>query len=249
MGDHHDGHAQGIAQTQDQFIQLCRNHRVQTRRWFIEKQQARIHDDRTRQRGALDHATGKLARHEVLEATQVDHFELDAGHDADGLFIQAGVLAQGQGHVVAHRHGRQQGAALERNPDALAHIELFALAGTGHIHAEQRDRATRRPIEAQHVPEQGALAGTRAAHDHADFAGIHAEVHAMQDASTAVPGLQLFDFDQGRRRVHALASEGGETARQRCPQRYAYRHNATISKTYTRKPNNSSTVGTCSNPT
>jgi hypothetical protein len=52
-------------------------------------------------------------------------------------------------------------------------------------------------LQAEQVTQQGALAGTRAAHDHADLARHDAKIDAMQDAALAVVGLQAGDVDQG----------------------------------------------------
>ena len=66
------------------------------------------------------------------------------------------------------------------------------------VDAEQAHRAAARLVQAEQMPQQRALARTRPAHDHADLAGVHAEVDAVEDAPPPVPGFEFFDFDQGR---------------------------------------------------
>ena len=38
--------------------------------------------------------------------------------------------------------------------------------------------------------------------DHADLAGVDAEIDAIEDAPLAVPGFELLDFDQGLSLIH-----------------------------------------------
>jgi hypothetical protein len=69
------------------------------------------------------------ARHQVLEAAEVDDLELEPAHDADRVFVQPRVLAQRQRDVVAHGHRGEQGAALEAHPELAAQSEPFGRAG------------------------------------------------------------------------------------------------------------------------
>ena len=71
------------------------------------------------------------------------------------------------------------------------------------IDAEQLHRAAARPLQAEQMAQQRRLAGARSAHDHADFARMNDEIDAVQHATAAVPGFEVFDFDQWRgSRIH-----------------------------------------------
>ncbi len=135
-----DRHAQRIAQAQDQLVELGRDDRIEARRRLVEEEELRIHHDRARERCALDHAAGQLARHQILKAAEVDDFELEPAHDADRRRIERRVLAQRQRDVLADRQRRQQRAALERNADAPMQIEHLAIARAAQINAEDAHR-------------------------------------------------------------------------------------------------------------
>jgi hypothetical protein len=88
-------------------------------------------------------------------------------------------------------------------PMLAAHIELFALAGARHVHAEQPHRATRRPASAEPsmclskvlLPDPEPPMITRIS------PAFTLKSTPCRMRRLAVPGLELFDFDQGCRSV------------------------------------------------
>ena len=101
VGDHDDGEAHQVAQLAHQCIDPGRALRIQAGGWLIEKQQLRI--ERARQRGAFQHAAGKLRR--ILRTDfrlEAGHSELGSGDLVDQAAVKRAVLAQRQADILGH---------------------------------------------------------------------------------------------------------------------------------------------------
>ena len=111
----------------------------------------------------------------------------------------------GRHDVFADAHRGEQRAALERHADLPAHGEHLAFVRVADVDAEQPHRSAARLMQTEQMAQKCTFTRSRSAHDHADLARVHAEIHAVQDAPAAVPGLQFVHVDQrGGGRVHRL---------------------------------------------
>src|SRR5260370_36017399 len=70
--DHDDRHAKGALELQDQLVDACGDNRVQSCRRLVEKQDLRVHRQRTSDRGSLFHAAAELRWCVVLKSFKHD---------------------------------------------------------------------------------------------------------------------------------------------------------------------------------
>jgi|GEM_PF-5222450 len=209
--DHDDGEPQRGMQLAQQVAEVVGAVRVQPGGGLVEQQQGRVHDERARQRHALDHAARKIGRHAggVL-GLQAHHLQLDHGGVAHQALRQRALLAQREGDVVEHAEGREQRALLEQHAHAAGRAPAGELRGglAQHGHA-----AVGGPGQAQDVAQQHRLAGARSAHEREDLAAPHREVQVLVDGeglvALAEDGREACDLDHRWRIVRRGCGGGG----------------------------------------
>ena len=86
---------------------------------LVEQQQRRVHDERARQRHALDHAARQVGRHlvGVLRASSPTICSLTSAASRISVVRQQLEFAQRKGDVLQHAEGREQRAVLEQHAD------------------------------------------------------------------------------------------------------------------------------------
>ena len=188
VGYDHDGHLERAFQPQNQVIQPGGHHRVQPGGGLVAEEDLRVHRNRPGQAGAFLHPPGKLGRFEAVEAGEAHQVELHLHHDLDSALLQPGVFAQGEGHVVADGHGVEQRRRLEQHPNLAEDGHSRILANTVDVLPLDQHLPLRRPGEADHVAQQGALAAAGTPQDGQRLSGIDLEIHPLQHGATAVGG-------------------------------------------------------------
>ncbi len=209
--DHHHGEAECGMQLAQQFAEFVGAVRVEARGGLVEQQQRRVHDERERQRHALDHAAGQIRWHaRGVFGLQAHHAQLDHGGIADQVLGQGTLLAQREGHVVQHAERREQRAVLEQHAHAAGGARPAHFGGGP---AQHRDAALGGSGEPQHLAQQHRLAGARAAHEREDLAAPHGEVevlvHGEGLVALAEHGGEAADLDHGRRVLRRRLGRGG----------------------------------------
>jgi len=106
---------------------------------FIEQNESRVHDRRAGDAHPFQHAARQLGGHQVIDAGEVQQFELHMNHDAHCRGVEAGVVAQREFDVLAHGQASSAAPALERNPEMLADLGQFRprrrrQIGPEHVH-------------------------------------------------------------------------------------------------------------------
>ena len=198
--DHDDGQAQLLVQRLQQRAKGIGTVGVQPGRGFVQHEQGRIHDERARQRHALDHAARQLGGHLVRVARlQAHHLQLEQGGAAHQFIRQGAQLAQREGNVVQHAEGGKQRALLKEHAHARRRARPAQLGGgpPQHAHAASRWR-----VQPQHLAQQHGFAGAGAAHEREHFAPAHGEIEVFVNDHAPALGQregagQAPDFNDG----------------------------------------------------
>ncbi len=174
VGDHDHGQAQIGLQLAQQCAKFVRAGGVQAGGGFIQQQQWRVHDQRPRQRHALDHAAGQIGRVAAgVLGLEAHHLQLDHGRLAHHGIGQAALLAQGKGDVVQDAERRVQRPVLKQHAHAGRGPGAAQLGGGA---AQGGDPAFARLQQPQNLPQQHGFAGARAANDGQHFAPVYLQV-------------------------------------------------------------------------
>ena len=161
---------EAVAQLEDQVVEQARADRIEPGRRLVEEEDVGIERHGARQAGALLHAAADLGGIEVLEALEADQRQLERrrsrGSRAAGSSVNSAAAGRrsppGSSSSTARRSGKhaEARAAGRSRPRARPPV------------SSRRRRALARAglVEADHVPEQRALAAAAAAHDDEDLA-------------------------------------------------------------------------------
>ena len=167
-----DDAAQFVAQPQAQLG-------VEIRERLVEQQDARVVDQRTRERDALHLSAGQLrhrARGIFGEADELEH----ARDLLRGLVARHFAVAQRIVDVLLHRHVRPHRVGLEHHADvAQARRHVQSALGRRDLVAADRDRAAGRLFEAGDAAQGRGLAAAGGPEQHDDLARRDAEAHVV----------------------------------------------------------------------
>ncbi|MNY27226.1 hypothetical protein D3C86_1611220 [compost metagenome] len=144
----------------------------------------------------------------MLDAGQAHLGELGRDDGADLLLALLGVLAQGEGHVVAHVHGVEEGAVLEQHPELLADLVEVLLLELGQVLAVHQDPALVRLEEADQELDEDRLAGARGADDDGRLAALDAQRHVIQHLLLAEGLVDVAELDDAVLRQRPGARDG-----------------------------------------
>src|SRR5205823_517649 len=111
------------------------------------------------------------------------------------LTRQPGLLPQGEGDVLGAGQRVEEGAALEDDAVAVAHLIQGPTAELREIDAIEEDAAAIRTEEPDHVPQEDGLAAPAAPDDDGDRAVGHLEVDAAEHRLSAERLGHALDFD------------------------------------------------------
>jgi len=145
--------------------------------------EARLEDERPRERHALLLAARELRRRPIAELPQTDDVESTIDALAD-LRLRDFAHRERERHVFRDRHVREESVALEHHAD----VPLVGRQGVDGP-AIERDRAARRPLETGEHVERRRLARTRRAEKGEELAARDAEVEAPNRERAAVIGF------------------------------------------------------------
>ena len=116
-------------------------------------------------------------------------------------------MCESESHIVCHIQMRKQRVILKH------HANLARLGGNMDLRAAdqllgQPDGARMGALQTGHGPQQGGLAATRGANQHADFAGLQTERHAIdcRVGASCVLHAELRDFQKHQFIVDAYNS-------------------------------------------
>ena len=180
-----------------QRAELVRPVRVEPGRGLVQQQQRRVHDERARQRHALDHAARQVAGHLVRRIRrQTHHLQLDHGGLNNQIGRQCLEFAQRKGNVFKHRKRRKQRALLKQHAHAAGRAALAQLRSGL---AQHSDFAPRRRFQAQNLAQQNRFARARAPDQRDNLAALYGQVEVFVHHRFFVAVLehrpQLADFN------------------------------------------------------
>src|SRR5579859_2169018 len=112
MGDEDAGDAGALPYLQQLALQLLARQRVERAEWLIHEEDVGVVGEHARDRDALLHAAGELARVAIGETFEPDELEVLAADGIDLMARQA-ALARPETDVLAHRHPWKQRIVLE----------------------------------------------------------------------------------------------------------------------------------------
>src|SRR5574344_1863403 len=187
-----DGHAEYIAELQQQIIQGTARHRIQTRGRFVTKEKFGFEDYRPGERGALAHTAGKFRRESVKRVQQVNFFKGVRDHFAYNVVRKSGaVQLERERHVIKDRKARKERSALEQHAHARAHGIRNGIDARAEFLVPERDRPGKRAFQPEDVVQKRGLAAARSAQDNADLARRDFKGHVVQHDALSVAGFQM----------------------------------------------------------
>ena len=199
MGNHNARDPELVRQIHHQLVDDGADDGVEARRGLIIEDDVRVEGQGPGQGYSLGHPAGDLRRHEVFGVPQAHQLQLHLHHDANDVLGHLRVLPDGQRHVLAHRHGVEQGAVLEAHPKALAHFVHLLFAEPGDFFLPDPDLALIDGQSADHTSKQRGLAPTAAAHNHGNLAPLGGEAHPVQHPPAVEALDQILHTDHDRR--------------------------------------------------
>ncbi len=160
---------------------------------LVEQQDRGLDGERPRERHPLLLAARELARQAILEAPELDRLEEARDPCLDlGATDTAG--AQAVGHVLRHRHVREEGVVLEDDADVALVGRQVVDDGAVDAHATGR-----LAHEARDDAEEGGLAAARGAEQGHDLTGLDGERDAVDGGRRSVADRQVLDIQRARR--------------------------------------------------
>ena len=205
MRQHDDGLLARLPDAREFRPHTFAGHRVEGGERLVEQEQVGVMDERARDRHALRHPAGEVARIRVFESLQADQFDHLAGLGARHRFSDVFDL-QRKFDVFDHRPPGHQVRALKDHADA----GLFAVT--------ERERAGGRRDQPGKDAEQGGLAragGSQHAHE---LARTHVEGDRVERVQSAVlvgeHGGQVAEGEDGGVRhifIDVIASEAKQS--------------------------------------
>src|SRR5688500_10051316 len=200
-------------QVGDQLVDRVHEDGIEAGGGLVEEDDLRLGYQRARDGHALAHAAGYLGRIFRLHALEPDLAERRI-HALDDLRAgQAQLLAQGEGHVLAARHGVEQRAALEDDAVAPPDIVERPPGEPRHVHVVDEDAAGVGSDEPDEVTEEQRLAAAATPDDDGDGAGGDLQIKAAQHRVVAERLPEAFDLDHEGAALTAAPCRGSSPRR------------------------------------
>ena len=191
VGRQHDAEAFG-AQPVDQVPHRHTSLRVQTRRWLVEKQQARPVHQRTRDHQPSAKAAGQ--RLGLVAGVRREREALEQLVDAPAHLERSGPEVAGRDlEILAHREIAVERVVLRTH----AQLPLEAIEITRDVRALEADRAGVGAQKAVEHPERGRLAGAVRAEQPEHLPGVTDQIDAIHDQTPAQTLDERARFEQG----------------------------------------------------
>ena len=168
---------------------------VQSAGRLVAEQDGRLRDDGAGQPRALAHASRKLVGIVVAKVRQPHKVQRRQRGLPQDPGREAGVLAEGQGHVLGQRQRPQQGPVLKEHAHVAAHAAELPRRQGEEVLSGQPQNAGLRAVQADDVLEQGGLAAAGAPEDDRHLAGRQSGGDVLQDSPAAVAQRQLLECD------------------------------------------------------
>ena len=159
---------------------LADEHRVQRSRDLIQEEQLRVRGEGTCDGDALLLATREAIRVLLRLVLQADAVQQLHAALVCAFLLPAVYLAGGQGHVVQHRHVREQVVVLEHDANACADL-IRVRARVCDVLAGQEDLAVVDPLQQVRAAQQRRLTRARRAQEDHDLVRSDVQVQAAQD--------------------------------------------------------------------
>ena len=202
MRDIDHGDSQVLVQRLDFILHVFAQLLVERAQRLVHQHQLGVEHQRPGQRDALLLAARKLRRAAVLELAHLHHVER-AGDPALALGLAHPAHLEREGEVLAHRHVREQGVALEHHADAA-----LVWRDVVDVLAVQTDLAVGRGLEAGEHHQAGRLARPGRPEHRQELALADVQIEVLHHKGLAVIAfLDMVEDDEtvapGRRRTHA----------------------------------------------
>jgi len=196
-----NGDTESVAQSKNELIETARRQGIQPCGRFIQKEDAWVQRERTRQRGTLAHPAGELRRHHLLRLLETDHREHLRHPRRNRFLVEHPMLAERKRDVVADGERVEERALLEEHAHATSHWNERILVEGLEPRTLDLDAAIVGSEEAVQVLQEHALAATATAHQDERLAFGHLEIHAAQHRLRTERLLHALTANDGRRHV------------------------------------------------
>ena len=140
--------------------------------------------------GALLHAARDLARQMLGEWTEPDEVELGLTEAPHGRAADRRPGGQRKREVLRQRQRAEERAGLEEHAEGRHALVQMRLANAVDV-----DPAGLRPLEADQVSQQRALAASRSAQNRQRRAALDLEAHVLHEHPRSPPDSQIVDDD------------------------------------------------------
>ncbi len=163
---------------------------IEPGRRLVEEQEIGLQHHGAGNAGAFLHTTRDLARQMVGEWTEPDEFELGLAEIPHRRAAYRRPGGQGEREVLGKRQRTEERAGLKEHTEGRHPFVQMRLA-----HAVDVDAAGLRPLEADQVPQQRALAASRSAQDREGRAALDLEAHVLHQDPCPPSDSQIVDDD------------------------------------------------------
>src|SRR6266446_5439971 len=194
----YDRRAEIVAQFEDQIVEQARAYRIETGGWLVEEKYFRVKCDRPREPRPLLHPAAYLARIVALESFESDQRKFQRTDFADFFGREIAEFFERQTDVLRQRHRAPQSAALIEHAEFPQHRLALERLCPGEIEIAVEHFALGRLDKTEHMPEQGALTASAAAHDYEDVAMVDGEVQILHQDEISECHGEVFHRDRRR---------------------------------------------------
>ena len=209
MRHEHDGEAEAGLHVLEPLLHGAPGQRIECGKRLVEQDDARVGDDRARQRHTLRLPSGQLVGIRVAEVTQAEGLErlID---DTWTSGSPIGRIAQAQRDILGHGQPWQQQRLLEDDPD------VTAMGAGGNVHTTGVER-----VEPRDDPQQRALAAAAGTEEHEQLAFLNGQVEVLEDRELATPvahatgGAAQTEWDSSHRNCTSVGACTGRNAASR----------------------------------
>src|SRR5208282_4055580 len=211
MRGHQRGDAVNIGQAKNQRDDGLRRDGVKSRRRRVVEHDRRAGDQRTRNRNAPAHSTGKLRGQHLRRMLQL-HKPQNLLHPRRNDVFGGPVFLQTISHIFANRERVKQGAFLEYKPNLPAELQQLFFRFAGDFMTQGFYRATVRGEQTRGDFQRQCFSRARFAEEYECFPGLRGKCESLQDRTFFKTDPYVFKRD--RRDSSRLRSDCG-TARGR----------------------------------
>ena len=181
MRDDYRCHFRSLGQVDDQLIDNRTDYRIQPRGRFIEKNQLRLHDQRSGETDAFAHATAQFERHRVAFAGELDQRQFLVYDLVDFSGTLVSQFPERQRQILADAAGTKERRVLVDHAHSGSNLLQFRRAHFRNLVLPEKNRSLRGFENSEEQAQDCSLAHAALSDDDEPFLLIGRERYAIED--------------------------------------------------------------------